>query len=255
MKKRPYMLLTNDDGIGAQGLTALGKALGTVGDILVAAPDRENSGVGHSITLRKSLRVHQIDEAVYQIEGTPTDCVLIAVCSLMDRLPDLLVTGINHGPNLGDDVTYSGTVGAAMEGALWGIPSVAVSVAGQHRMALDHAAQISVNLIKQFLQRTIPQHTLLNVNIPDLPAESLRGVRITRLGRRARLAAELVTLEVDHQGAMRCLIGGTDPTWIGDAHTDAGATREGYVSVTPLRLDWTCDETLASLDSWEDLTL
>ncbi|MCK5329478.1 MAG: 5'/3'-nucleotidase SurE [Candidatus Latescibacteria bacterium] len=255
MKQRPYILLTNDDGINAQGLAALRKAFESFGDVMVAAPDRECSAAGHAITLRKPIRVHQIDKTIFEIEGTPTDCVLIAICSLMDRRPDLVISGINHGPNLGDDVTYSGTVGAAMEGALWGIPSVAISVVGQEHGSFRVAARIGVRLAKQFLQQKGPRNLLLNVNVPDLPEDRIRGVRVTKLGRRGRFAEELVTRKTDAHGAVRYWIGGEEPAWIGDAQTDTTAIEEGYVSVTPLRLDWTHDETMASLDSWEDLAL
>jgi 5'-nucleotidase len=255
VKQRPYILLTNDDGINAQGLMALRKAFEAFGDVMVMAPDRECSAVGHAITLRKPLRVHQIDKTTFEIEGTPTDCVLIAICSLMDRMPDLVVSGINHGPNLGDDVTYSGTVGAAMEGALWGIPSVAISVVGLKRVSLSVAAQIGVRLAKQTLQQKVPRNPLLNVNVPDLPEDRIRGVRVTKLGRRGRFAEELVTRKMDAQGAVRYWIGGEEPAWIGDAQTDITAIEEGYVSVTPLRLDWTHDETMADLDTWGDLAL
>jgi 5'-nucleotidase len=255
VKQRPYILLTNDDGINAQGLMALRKAFEALGDVMVMAPDRECSAVGHAITLRKPLRVHQIDKTTFEIEGTPTDCVLIAICSLMDRMPDLVVSGINHGPNLGDDVTYSGTVGAAMEGALWGIPSVAISVVGLKRVSLSVAAQIGVRLAKQILQQKVPRNPLLNVNVPDLPEDRIRGVRVTKLGRRGRFAEELVTRKMDAQGAVRYWIGGEEPAWIGDAQTDITAIEEGYVSVTPLRLDWTHDETMADLDTWGDLAL
>jgi len=255
VKQRPYILLTNDDGINAQGLAALRMAFESFGEVMVVAPDRECSAVGHAITLRRPLRVHQIDKAVFEIEGTPTDCVLIAICSLMDRRPDVVVSGINHGPNLGDDVTYSGTVGAAMEGALWGIPSVAISVVGLERVSLSVAARIGVRLAKQILQQKIPRKLLLNVNVPDLPEDRIQGVRLTKLGRRGRFAEELVTRKVDVQGAVRYWIGGEDPTWRGDAQTDTAAIEEGYVSVTRLRLDWTHDETMAELDVWEDLAL
>jgi 5'-nucleotidase len=255
VKQRPYILLTNDDGINAQGLAALRKAFESFGDVMVVAPDRECSAAGHAITLRKPLRVHQIDKTIFEIEGTPTDCVLIAICSLMDRRPDLVISGINHGPNLGDDVTYSGTVGAAMEGALWGIPSVAISVVGLKRVSLCVAARIGVRLTKQILQQKVPRNPLLNVNVPDLPEDRIRGVRVTKLGRRGRFAEELVTRRVDAQGAVRYWIGGEEPVWMGDAQTDTTAIEEGYVSVTPLRLDWTHDETMAELDTWEDLAL
>ncbi|MCD6335865.1 MAG: 5'/3'-nucleotidase SurE, partial [Candidatus Latescibacteria bacterium] len=229
MKQRPYILLTNDDGINAQGLAALRMAFESFGEVMVVAPDRECSAVGHAITLRRPLRVHQIDKAVFEIEGTPTDCVLIAICSLMDRRPDVVVSGINHGPNLGDDVTYSGTVGAAMEGALWGIPSVAISVVGLERVSLSVAARIGVRLAKQILQQKIPRKLLLNVNVPDLPEDRIQGVRLTKLGRRGRFAEELVTRKVDVQGAVHYWIGGEDPTWRGDAQTDTAAIEEGYV--------------------------
>ncbi len=255
VKQRPYILLTNDDGINAQGLAALRKAFEPFGEVMVAAPDRECSAVGHAITLRKALRVHQIDKTIFEIEGTPTDCVLIAICSLMDRRPDLVISGINHGPNLGDDVTYSGTVGAAMEGALWGIPSVAISVVGLKRVSLCVAAQIGVRLAKQILQQKVSRKPLLNVNVPDFPEDRIRGVRVTKLGRRGRFAEELVTRKVDAKGTVRYWIGGEDPAWIGDAQADITAIEEGYVSVTPLRLDWTYDETMADLGAWEDLAL
>lgn len=255
MKERPYILLTNDDGIGAQGLTALRGAFEAWGEVMVVAPDRECSAVGHSITLRKPLRVHKIAGAVFEVDGTPTDCVLIAVCALSDRRPDLVVSGINQGPNLGDDVTYSGTIGAAMEGALWGIPSMAISAVGLERGSLSVAAQIGVRLAKRILRHDMPGNTLLNVNVPDLPEARIRGVRVTKLGQRVRFEEELVIRKLDAQGEMRYWIAGEDPTWTGDAQTDAAAIGEGYVSVTPLHLDLTHYETMKELEAWGDLAL
>ena len=181
------ILLSNDDGVMATGLNALRTALADLGEVTVVAPDREQSGASRSLTLERPLRIRRTGERVYSVDGTPTDCVLLAVRGVPGVVrvqPDLIVSGINHGPNLGDDVTYSGTVAAAAEGSLMGIPALAVSLVSWDPKSFETAARVTRDLVRRLLCAPLPARTLLNVNIPDRPFEELRGIRVTRLGRR-----------------------------------------------------------------------
>jgi 5'-nucleotidase len=243
MKK---ILLTNDDSFSAQGLRELRKCLSTKWDVIVVAPATEQSAVSHSLTLRRPLLVNELDQSLFSVKGTPTDCVLLAVHQLLPEKPDLLVVGINHGPNLGHDVTYSGTVAAAIEATQLGIPSVAIST-----MRQDFActAQLVLHLIEKIFSIGIPPEVLLNINFPDLPPDQIKGIRLTKLGKRTY--QETVTKKLDQGGGVYYLIGGSGLTWRGGEDTDFAAVEKGMISISPLRVDLTDHESIPRLRDWE----
>lgn len=245
------ILLSNDDGVMATGLNALRTALADLGEVTVVAPDREQSGASRSLTLERPLRIRRTGERVYSVDGTPTDCVLLAVRGVPGVVrvqPDLLVSGINHGPNLGDDVTYSGTVAAAAEGSLMGIPALAVSLVSWDPQSFGTAARVTRDLVRRLLCAPLPARTLLNVNIPDRPFEELRGIRVTRLGR--RVYPDVIVAQKDPRGKACFWIGGEAPTWEPGPGTDFEAISEGFVSVTPLQLDLTDHARLEEVRGW-----
>ncbi len=244
------ILVSNDDGIGAPGLRALVEALADLGEVTVVAPDRERSAAGHSLTLHRPLRVSRIDRRWYSVDGTPTDAVALALKGLLDRPPDLVVAGINEGANLGDDVTYSGTVAAAAEATLCGRPALAVSLAtdgeGRH---LETAAAYAVMVAREMAERGLPAGTLLNMNVPNVAAEAVRGVVFTRQGRRTY--SETIVEKVDPRGRTYYWIGGGPPEWHAGEGTDFDAVRAGFVSLTPLHLDLTNYTALEVLRTWD----
>jgi 5'-nucleotidase len=245
------ILLSNDDGVFSRGLDALRAALAEIGDVYVVAPEREQSGASRSLTLDRPLRVRQMGERVYSVDGTPTDCVLLAVRGIPDMIqvqPDLVVSGINHGPNLGDDVTYSGTVAAAAEASLMGITSIAISLASWTPSDFTAASRVARLLVGQVLSQSVPAGTLLNVNVPDLPFEAMRGVRVTRLGR--RVYPDVIVAQRDPRGKPCYWIGGDKPTWLPGEGSDFEAIQAGYVSVTPLHLDLTDHAALPAVAGW-----
>jgi 5'-nucleotidase len=251
MDPRPLLLLSNDDGIHSQGLAALEAALGAVGEVVVVAPDREQSASSHALTLHRPLRIDGIGALRYVVDGTPTDCVNLAVNGIVPRRPTLVVSGINKGANLGDDVTYSGTVSAAMEGTLLGIPSIAVSLIGRNDFAFEAAAEFSRRLAEWVLARGLPTDTLLNVNVPQLPdGAPPRGVQRTRMGRRRY--GDAIVEKVDPRGRKYYWIGGQELDFVEEEGTDFYAVRQGLISVTPIHLDLTnyrSFDALAGVDS------
>lgn len=244
------ILLSNDDGIHAPGLSALRAALSSLGRVVVVAPDRERSGAGHSLTLDVPLRIDTVAEDVVSVNGTPTDCVLLAVRNLLTSPPDLLVSGINRGSNMGDDVTYSGTVAAAMEGTLLGIPSVAVSLATSEDGHYDYgcAADIALKLVRLVLKLGIPKDTLLNVNVPNLPREEIRGVRTSKQGR--QIYDDPIVEKTDPRGRNYYWIGGPRARREKRPDTDAAVVAQGFVSVTPVGLDLTDYAAMKVLHQW-----
>lgn len=248
-----HFLVTNDDGILAHGLQCLVEAAEPLGRVTVVAPDREQSGMSHSLTLHHPVRPIQHPDGRWQVSGTPTDCVMVALEALMPERPDFVLSGINHGHNMGEDVLYSGTVAAAMEGLALGIPSIAFSFAGGDlRADLTHL-RAQVQVVTPLLQHLIslerfPENTLFNVNLPPLPPQEVRGVRLTRLGRRV-YSNSLKTLE-DPWGRRVLWIGGGQITWTGDEDSDFRAIEEGFVSVTPLHLDLTNYDVLSTAERW-----
>jgi 5'-nucleotidase len=239
-------LLSNDDGIQASGLAALERVIRELGSVDVVAPDRERSGAGHSLTLHHPLRVAEITPSHWAVSGTPTDCVLLALEELLPERPDWVLSGINHGPNMGEDVTYSGTVAAAMEGTILGIPSIALSIGGREDFQFDALEETLRRLVQTLLEYPLEANQLLNVNIPNLPPEKIRGVRVTRLG--SRQYHDAVVRQQDPRGRDYFWIGGSGPEWATDERSDAFAIAEGYISLTPLRLDMTDYKAIVDLE-------
>lgn len=231
------ILVTNDDGVYSPGIQVLAKRLRELDDVIIVAPDRERSAAGHSMTLHRPLLIEQIREHVYSVNGTPTDCVNIAVKGLLPETPRLVLSGINKGPNLGDDVTYSGTVAGAMEGILLGIPSIALSVAARENFRFAEAAEVAFRIASLTLKTGLPAGTLLNVNVPNVAIDQLRGTAVTRLGK--RIYHQLTVERMDPRGKKYYWIGGGEPEWEHAEGTDFDAVDRGMVSVTPLHLDLT----------------
>ncbi|MCK5230725.1 MAG: 5'/3'-nucleotidase SurE [Desulfobulbaceae bacterium] len=242
------ILVTNDDGVHAPGLKALSEAMQEVGRPVIIAPETNNSAVSHALTMSRPLRVKKIEPDVYSIDGTPTDCVNLGIGKVLDEKPMLLVSGINPGGNLGDDVHYSGTVSAAIEGTMLGIPSFAVSVAGDGPFHFKTAARLATELAKQILDKGLPRDTLLNVNVPNLPPEAVGDVRFTRQGRRVYEGAIKETF--DPWGRKHFWIGGGIPTWDKGTDTDAAAILDNSISITPIHLDLTNHKALKNLSGW-----
>ncbi len=240
------ILVTNDDGVHAPGLAALAAALDELGEVYVVAPDREQSAVGHALTLHRPLRVTSAGERRFAVNGTPSDCVNLAILGLLPERPVLVVAGINHGLNLGDDVTYSGTVSAAMEGTLLGVPSMAVSKADPETTGFEHAGAVAKLVASRVLVEGLPAKTLLNVN---LPADAPAGIRMTRLGH--RVYQEKVVQEMDPRGRPYYWIGAGPPVWNEDEASDIAAVHLGFASVTPLHLDLTHHGALGRMADWE----
>ena len=246
MPKR--ILISNDDGINSEGIHKLREALGGLGEVYVVAPDRDQSAVSHSLSLFRPLRLDQISEFVYSVDGTPTDCVNLAINGILrGRKPDLVVSGINKGENLGDDITYSGTVSAAMEGTLLGVPSIAISLVGRSDFNFDHALHHAESIAKYVLDKGLPKDTLLNVNIPNIPLSEHKGIMITRQGK--RLYDEPIVEKVDPRGKKYYWIGGDELGFVHIEKSDIVAVSDGYISVTPIKLDLTKHEFLDTLHS------
>jgi 5'-nucleotidase len=245
------ILLTNDDGIHSDGLIKLEEALKQVGDVYVVAPAAEMSGASHSLTLARPLRIRQVDDRHWSVDGTPTDCVTLALNKILqaDEMPDLCVSGINHGGNLGDDATYSGTVAGALEATILGVPGVALSLVAREHFDFTEAAQFAVAAARKVLSEGLPEGTLLNINIP--PGE-IKGVRVTRQG--IKNARPVISEHIDPRGKPYF--------WIGEEYfgsnsadgTDYQAIEQGFISVTPLKSDMTDHRALTAIESWNFVT-
>jgi 5'-nucleotidase len=235
----PLLLITNDDGFDSTGITALYEAVKDMSDAYIVAPDRERSASGHSLTIHKPLRVTRVEEHVYRVSGTPTDCIAVGVEKVLPKRPDLIISGINHGPNLGDDITYSGTVSAAIEGTILNIPSFAISldIKNEERAHFETAAEIAVKVAQNILDKSLPYDTLLNVNVPNTGRGGIRGMKITRQGRRVYDGAIRETRSP--WGEVYYWIGGGTPYWEHSEDTDIHAVLNDYVSLSPLHLDLT----------------
>lgn len=246
MGQKPLILVTNDDGVHAPGLRALVAALAPVGEVHVVAPDREVSACSQSLTLKHPLRAESVEPLVHAVDGTPADCVNLALVKLLPRRPELVVSGINRGANLGEDVFYSGTIGGAREGTFFGVPSVAVSLAARAEADFLYAAEFSARVARLVLDKGLPERTLLNVNVP--PGKPV-GTMVTVQGRR------------EHEGT---ILEGLDPRrrtyywieegrdhWVSDETSDIHAVRQGYISITPLQTDTTHHAVLAAFRTWE----
>ena len=234
---KKIILVTNDDGINSEGLRALTEATKKLGRVYVVAPDSEQSGVSLSLSLRKPIKVEKTGVRSYKVSGTPTDCVLLALKKLLPALPSIIVSGINKGPNLGDDVTYSGTVSAAMEGTLFGIRSIAFSLASYNDHNFKVSALISASIVKSCLNKKFPVNTFLNVNIPNTGLDKIKGLKITHQG--DRIYQDYVTEEIGKDGEKYCCIESKEPYGEYDNGSDLAAIREGYVSISPLQLNMT----------------
>ena len=242
------ILVSNDDGYLAPGLHRLADELSSLGDVSVVAPDRDRSGASNSLTLRVPIRPRTAGNGFIFVDGTPTDCVHLAVTGLLKPEPDIVVSGINAGANLGDDVIYSGTVAAAMEGRLLGIPAIAVSLASRPCRHYDTAALVARRLVERLVERPLDSNVILNVNVPDVPAVALRGFRATRLGHRHR--SEPVIRMDDPRGEPIYWVGPAGAEQDAGPGTDFDSVRAGYVSVTPLHVDLTRHQSLSPAERW-----
>lgn len=243
------ILLSNDDGVYAKGLAALSDALKEIAQITVVAPDRNRSGASNSLTLHAPLRAKDLGGNVISVEGTPTDCIHVAITGLLKERPDMVLTGINGGSNLGDDVWYSGTVAAAMEGRFMGFPALALSLVGDdHLLHYETAGRVAAIMVQQMLIDPLPPSTILNVNVPDLPFESLEGFEVTRLG--TRHCAEPTIKQKDPRGRVVYWIGPPGAEEDSGPGTDFHAIRRRRVSITPLRVDITHYEAFDQLSAW-----
>ena len=242
------ILLSNDDGYAAPGLRALMQEMQQHGDVSVVAPDRNRSGASNSLTLHSPLRIHHHPDGVISVEGTPTDCVHLAITGLLAEEPDLVVSGVNSGANLGDDVLYSGTVAAAMEGRFLGLPAIAVSCVAEQPEHFETAAQVAGKILQQLEADPLPADTILNVNVPDLPLAELKGFEATRLGHRHK--AEPVIKDTDPRGRPLYWIGPAGAEEDAGPGTDFNAVRQGFVSVTPLHVDLTRYTAMEQVAGW-----
>ncbi len=243
------ILVTNDDGVHSPGITALYKAMKDLGNAWIVAPDRERSAAGHSLTLHRPLKAEEIREQVFSVNGTPTDCVTVAVNKLLPARPALVVSGINKGTNLGDDITYSGTVSAAIEGTIFGIPSIAFSLISDKHYHYETAAFFAVQIASFVLERSLPYDTLLNVNIPNVKKEEVRGIKFTRQGK--RVYDNSIQETFNPWGEKHYWIGGGKLYWEHGEDTDIEAVQSNFISITPIHLDLTNYEALSYLrEKW-----
>ena len=248
--EKKLILVTNDDGVQAPGLRILAEHLSALGEVYMVAPDREQSAVGHSLTLHRPLRITEVGPRIIAVEGTPTDCVLLAYYRILPKKPALVFSGINYGHNLGDDITYSGTVSAAFEATLLGIPSVAISIERDgKKIYYDVAARFAKKIAQKVLKDGLPKDTFLNVNLPNVPASKIRGVVVTKQGRRSY--DDVIVAKVDPRGRPYFWIGNGDPLWKDDIGTDINAIRANKISITPIHLDLTNHKAIARLKDWK----
>jgi len=239
------ILLSNDDGVASDGLRALQEKLASLDEVWVVAPDRDQSAVSHSLTLQRPLRIEQVSPRVFVVDGTPTDCVNLAINGILRERPRLVISGINRGANLGDDITYSGTVSAAMEGTLLGVPGIAVSLVGTEQFDFAAAAEFTNRLATCLLRDSLPPDTLLNVNVPPLPAAEIKGFALTRQGKRRY--GDAIVEKVDPRGKKYYWIGGGTLDFVDAEGTDFSAVHRGLISITPLHLDLTNYRSLEQL--------
>lgn len=246
-----HILVANDDGILSPGIQILAEACRTVASVTVVAPDREQSAQSHALTMTRPLRPIRRPDGSWQVDGTPTDCVLLALeAPLVPVRPDFVFSGINHGPNMGEDTLYSGTVSAAMEAVVCGIPGIAFSFASRRDDLLADYLPIVSQLVRRIvsLPERVPANTLLNINLPGIPADEVKGVRVVPLG--SRYFQNSVTRQHDPWGRDVYWIGGGEITWSGEVNTDHAVVREGYISITPLHLDLTNFNQLDTVRGW-----
>jgi len=245
------ILLTNDDGIHSEGLQILERTLLELGDVFVVAPAAEMSGASHSLTLSRPLRIRQVDNRHWSVDGTPTDCVTLALHQILQEaeLPDVCVSGINHGGNLGDDATYSGTVAGALEATILGVPGLAISLVARDHFDFTEAARFALVAVRKILTEGLPEGTLLNMNVPQ---GEIRGVKVTRQG--IKNARPVITEHIDPRGKPYFWIGEQYFRSNAEDGTDYRAIEDGYVSITPLKADMTDHGVLSQIGSWNSLT-
>lgn len=243
-----HILISNDDGYLATGLTVLANSLAEFANVSVVAPDKNRSAASNSLTLEMPLRAHKAENGYIRVDGTPTDCVHLAITGLLDSEPDMVFAGINHGANLGDDVLYSGTVAAATEGRFLGLPAVAISLTSNDPKHFETAGQVAATLLKKIVDNPLPKDTLLNVNVPDVPLSELKGYQSTRLGQRHK--AEPVIKSADPRGREIYWVGPPGKEQDAGPGTDFHAIKMGYVSITPLQLDLTRYDRMDDISQW-----
>jgi 5'-nucleotidase len=242
------ILVSNDDGYQAKGIICLAATLREIAEIIVVAPDRDRSGASNSLTLKNPLYASYHDNGFCSVEGTPTDCVHLAITGLLEQEPDMVVSGINAGANMGDDVLYSGTVAAAIEGRFLGLPALAISIVSSRPQCYETAARVAKHLVVRLQQNPLPGDTILNVNVPDLPWKQLAGFQATRLGQRHK--SEPVVKATDPRGNPIYWVGPAGPEQDAGPGTDFYAVRTGYVSITPLQVDLTRHSALEQIARW-----
>jgi len=242
------ILLSNDDGYQAPGLKWLANMLQTVAEVTVVAPNRNRSGASNSLTLDMPMRITEAENGFFSVDGTPTDCVHLAITGLLEQEPDMVVAGINAGSNLGDDVIYSGTVAAAIEGRFLGLPAIAVSLAGDNPVNYETAAQVTVSLIEKLQKDPLPADTILNVNVPDVPWDQLTGMEATRLGRRHK--SKPVVKAQDPRGRTIYWVGPVGAEEDAGIGTDFHAIRNNAVSISPIHVDLTQYEAINKVAGW-----
>jgi 5'-nucleotidase len=249
MADRMMILVTNDDGIHSKGITVLAKALQEFGDVFVVAPDREKSAVAHSLTLHRPLRVEKIKKNFYVVDGTPADCVHLGVNAILSKRPQLIVSGINKGGNLGDDITYSGTVSAAFEGTMLGIPSFAISLVSRSHFRFDVAAQFALRMARYIIKKGLPKDTFLNINVPNLDEKEIKSYKITQQGRWIHNGDGVVE-KMDPRGKKYYWIGAGQFIFDKARNTDMEAVSKSYISITPIKIDLTSYSSIRELKKW-----
>jgi len=250
MTEQLIILVTNDDGIYSKGIFALAKTLQGIGDVFVVAPDREKSAIAHSLTLHRPLRVEKIRKNFYAVDGTPADCVHLGVNTILPKRPQLIVSGINKGGNLGDDITYSGTVSAAFEGTLLGISSFAISLVSRSHFKFDVAARFALRVARYIIKKGLPKDTFLNINVPNLNEKEIKSYKITQQGRWVRNGSGVIE-KMDPRGKKYYWIGGGQLVFDKRRDTDMEAVSKSYISITPLNLDLTNYPSIRELKKWK----
>lgn len=249
MVERLMILVTNDDGVHSKGIMMLAKFLQEIGNVFVVAPDREKSAIAHSLTLHRPLRVEKIKRNFYAVDGTPADCVHLGVNAILPNRPRLIVSGINKGGNLGDDIIYSGTVSAAFEGTLLGIPSFAISLVSRSHFKFEVAAQFALRMARYILKRELPPNTFLNINVPNLNEKEIKSYKITQQGRWIHGGDEVIE-KMDPRGRKYYWIGGGQLIFNRGRNTDVEAVSKSYISITPLTLDLTNYSSMREIKKW-----
>ncbi len=242
------ILVSNDDGVYSKGIRALAAALRKVADVVVVAPDREKSAASHSLTLHRPLRVSKISPKVYSVDGTPTDCITLGIYGILKRKPDLIISGINKGGNLGDDVHYSGTVSAAIEGAIAGVPSVAMSLVARDKYIFGPAAEFAVKIAKKVYKEGLPKGMILNVNVPNLAESDLKGYAWTKLGKRNY--GDIIVEKMDPRGKTYYWLGGDETGFEDIEGSDCNAILSRKITITPLQMDMTSHGFIKKFQAW-----